>query len=85
VGTSVEAEWKFTQAAIASRPDYEALNKQVYDTLIDEFAGPADVGVFRCDTTPGQHNKRLERGERAALRRVMPPRAVTSASCGRWG
>lgn len=46
VGTSVEGEWTFSQATIASRPDYEALNKQVLDTLIDEFAGPADKGVY---------------------------------------
>jgi urate oxidase len=46
VGTSVDGEWTFTPATIASRPDYEALNKLVLDTLIDEFAGPADKGVY---------------------------------------
>lgn len=46
VGTSVDGEWTFTPAAIASRPDYEALNKLVLNTLIDEFAGPADKGVY---------------------------------------
>lgn len=47
VGTSIDGEWTFSPAAIASRPDYEALNKQVMDTLLDEFAGPADKGVYR--------------------------------------
>lgn len=46
VGTSVDGEWSFSAATIASRPDYEALNKTVLDTLIDEFAGPADKGVY---------------------------------------
>lgn len=44
VGTSVDGEWSFSAATIASRPDYESLNKTVLDTLIDEFAGPADKG-----------------------------------------
>lgn len=47
VGTSIDGEWSFSQAAINSRPDFEALNKEVMDTLIDEFAGPADKGVYR--------------------------------------
>jgi urate oxidase len=46
VGTSVDGEWSFSAATIASRPDYESLNKTVLDTLIDEFAGPADKGVY---------------------------------------
>lgn len=47
MGTSVDGEWAFSQAAINSRPDYEALNKEIIDTLLDEFAGPADKGVYR--------------------------------------
>jgi len=46
VGTSIDGEWTFTPTAIASSPDYEMLNKLVVDTLIDEFAGPADKGVY---------------------------------------
>jgi hypothetical protein len=52
VGTSVDGEWAFSQAAINSRPDYEALNKEIIDTLLDEFAGPADKGVYRCVSAP---------------------------------
>lgn len=47
VGTSLDAEWKFSQTAISSRPDFESLNKEILSTLVDEFAGPADKGVFR--------------------------------------
>jgi hypothetical protein len=47
VGTVLEAEWKYNAAAIASRPNYEALSKDIIDTMVDEFAGPADKGVYR--------------------------------------
>ena len=46
VGTSVDAEWRFSAGAIAARPDYEAVNKEILDTMVDEFAGPADKGVY---------------------------------------
>ncbi len=47
VGTALDAEWDYTPAAVESQPDYEALQSDVLSTLIDTFAGPADVGVFR--------------------------------------
>lgn len=43
----MDAEWKWSPAALSGRTDFEAANKDIIDTLIDEFAGPADKGVFR--------------------------------------
>lgn len=47
VGTSVDATWTWSPSAVSSRTDFEAVNKDIIDALIDEFAGPADKGVFR--------------------------------------
>lgn len=46
VGTSVEAEWTYSQAAVTRRLDFAAINKSVEDALITTFTGPADVGVY---------------------------------------
>jgi len=47
VGTSVYAEWNFSPQAVNAKPDFQAINKEIFDALIDEFAGPADKGVYR--------------------------------------
>jgi hypothetical protein len=43
----VDATWTWSPSAVSSRTDFEAVNKDIIDALIDEFAGPADKGVFR--------------------------------------
>jgi urate oxidase len=48
VGTSVTAEWVYTDEKIRSFTgrDYDNVNKIVEDACVDEFSGPADTGVY---------------------------------------
>ena len=48
VGTSVKATWEYSQQAIGSfkGEDYLNTHKIVEQACVDEFAGPADTGIY---------------------------------------
>ena len=48
VGTSVRAEWTFTEAAVAAigTSDFDEIRDVIEVEMVNTFAGPADTGVY---------------------------------------
>ena len=48
VGTSVRAEWAYSDAAIdaVERVNFNEIHKVIEDEMIKTFAGPADTGAY---------------------------------------